>query len=58
MAKPTKMIIKNSNASPSMGKAVINEFIRILSPYILLTVLKGLATLKTFKDWELELGGS
>ncbi len=52
------MIIKNSNASPNIGKAVINEFIRIFNPYILLTVLKGLATLKTFKDCELELGGS
>jgi hypothetical protein len=58
MAKPIKIIIKNNRASPSIGKAVINEFIRILRPYILLTVLNGLATLKTFKDCELELGGS
>lgn len=35
---------------------MINEFIRIFRPYILFTVLKGLATLKTFKDYELELG--
>jgi hypothetical protein len=58
IANPMKIIIKNNNASPSIGKAVINEFIKILRPYILLTVLKGLATLKTFKDWELELGGA
>lgn len=58
IAKPMKIIIKNNNASPSIGKAVIKEFIKIFRPYTLLTVLKGLATLKTFKDCELELAGN